>query len=77
MDDDEDYLSDNFFNVSPSVFHGMRVFHSINPALVKSYTLSLTSMGQKYLHKQIAAWILSKNKPTLSLDRLKHVMTNK
>ena len=76
-DDDEDYLSDNLFNVSPPTFHGMRVFHSISSTLVKSYFIVNINGTKKYLHKQTAAWLLSNNKSTLSSDRLKCVMINK
>jgi hypothetical protein len=54
----------------------MRVFDSINPTLTKSYFIVNINDTKKYLHKRIAAWLLSKDKPTLSSDRLKHVMAN-
>ncbi len=74
---DEDYLSDHLFNVSPITFQGMRVFDTINPILAKSYFIVNINGTKKYLHKQTAAWILSNDKSTLSSDRLKRVMTNK
>ena len=75
FDDDND-LSDNLVNISTSTFHGIRVFDSINPVLAKSYFTVNINDTKKYLHKQTAAWLLSKDKPTLSSDRLKRVMTN-
>ncbi|CAF1167933.1 unnamed protein product [Rotaria sordida] len=75
FDDDND-LSDNLVNISASTFHGMRVFDWINPTLAKSYFIVNINGTKKYLHKQTAAWLLSKDKPTLSSDRLKRVMTN-
>ena len=75
FDDDND-LSDNLVNISTSTFHGIRVFDSINPVLAKSYFTVNINDPKKYLHKQTAAWLLSKDKPTLSSDRLKRVMTN-
>ena len=76
-DDDEEYLSDHLFNVSSTNFQGMRVFDSINPTLTKSYFIVNINGTKKYLHKQTAAWLLSKEKSALSSDRLKRVMTNK
>lgn len=76
-DDDEEYLSDHLFNVSSTTFQGMRVFDSINPSLAKSYFIVNINGTKKYLHKQTAAWLLSKEKSALSSDRLKRVMTNK
>ena len=76
-DDDEEYLSDHLFNVSSTNFQGMRVFDSINPTLTKSYFIVNINGTKKYLHKQTAAWLLSKEKSALSSDRLKRVMTKK
>jgi hypothetical protein len=73
-DDDESYLNDHLFNVSSTNFQGMRVFDSINPTLAKSYFIVDINGTKKYLHKKAAAWLLSKDKPTLSSDRLKRVM---
>ena len=75
-DDIESDLNDHLFNVSSTNFRGMRVFDSINPALAKSYFVVNINGTKKYLHKQTGAWLLSKDKPTLSSDRLKRVMTN-
>jgi hypothetical protein len=75
-DDDESYLNDHLFNVSSTTFQGMRVFDSINPNLAKSYFIVNINDTKKYLHKQTAVWLLSKDKPTLSSDRLKRVMAN-
>ncbi len=77
LDDDDDYLSGHLVNISTTSFQGMRVFDSINPTLAKSYFIVNINGTKKYLHKQTAAWLLSKDKPTLSSDRLKRVMTNK
>jgi hypothetical protein len=76
-EDDEGYLSDHLFNGSSTTFQGMRVFHSINPSLAKSYFIVNINGTKKYLHKQTAAWLLANDKSTLSSDRLKRVMTNK
>jgi len=76
-DDDEENVSDHLFNVSSTTFQGMRVFDNINPALTKSYFIVKINGTKKYLHKQTVAWLLSKDKTTLSSDRLKRVMTNK
>ena len=54
----------------------MQVFVSINPTLTKSYFIINTNGTKKYLHKQIATWLLSTDKPTLSSDHLKRTMTN-
>ena len=74
-DDAEGYLNDHLFNVSSTNLRGMRVFDSINPALTKSYFVINNNDTKKYLHKQTAAWLLSKDKPTLSSDRLTRAMT--
>ncbi|CAF1663965.1 unnamed protein product [Rotaria magnacalcarata] len=74
--DDED-LSNNVLNVSGMTYQGMRVFDSINPNLAKSYFVLNINGTKKCLHKQTAIWLLSNDKPTLSSDRLKRVMTNK
>ncbi|CAM4829978.1 unnamed protein product [Rotaria magnacalcarata] len=74
--DDED-LSNNVLNASGMTYQGMRVFDSINPNLAKSYFVLNINGTKKYLHKQTAVWLLSNDKPTLSSDRLKRVMTNK
>ncbi|CAF3237241.1 unnamed protein product [Rotaria socialis] len=74
--DDED-LSNNVLNVSGMTYQGMRVFDSINPNLAKSYFVLNINGTKKYLHKQAVVWLLSNDKPTLSSDRLKRVMTNK
>lgn len=76
-DDNDDSLSDHFVNVSTVKFQGMRVFDSINPDLSKSYFIVNIDGSRKYLHKQTAAWLLSKDKSFLSSDRLKRVMTKK
>ncbi|CAF0834903.1 unnamed protein product [Rotaria sordida] len=76
-DEDDDSLSDHLVSASTVRFQGMRVFDSINPTLAKSYFIVNINDTRKYLHKQTAAWLLSKDKPTLSSDRLKRVMTNK
>ena len=73
--DNDDYLSDNLFDVSSSVFEGVRVFDCINPSLSKSYFSVDINGGKKYFHKQTAAWLLSRDKATLSADRLKRVIT--
>ena len=75
-DDNESYLNDHLFNLSSTNFRGMRVFDSINPTLAKSYFVVNINGTKKYLHKQTGAWLFSKDKPTLSSDRLKRVMTN-
>ena len=75
--DSDDHLTDNLFDVSSSVFEGTRVFDSINPLLSKSYFSVDFNGGKKFLHKQTAAWLLSKDKTTLSADRLKRVITDK
>jgi hypothetical protein len=54
----------------------MRVFDSMNPTLAKSYFIVNINDTKKYLHKQTAAWLLSKDKPTLSSDRFKRVTAN-
>jgi len=76
-DDGDNNLSDNLANISTSTFQGMRVSDSINLTLAKSYFIVNINGIKKYLHKQTAAWLLSNDKPTLSSDRLKRVMTNK
>ena len=88
--DSDDHLTDNLFDVSSSVFEdscpfedrgadieGTRVFDSINPLLSKSYFSVDINGGKNFLHKQTAAWLLSKDKTTLSPDRLKRVITDK
>jgi len=62
-------------NVSTSTFEGMRIGDKINPALDKSYFVVGINGVKKYLNKQTATWLLSKEKFTLSSDRLKRVMT--
>jgi hypothetical protein len=58
-----------------TIYQEMRVFDSINPALGKSYFRSNINSTKKHLQKLAAAWILSKDKPNLSSDCLKRVMT--
>jgi len=53
----------------------MRIGDKINPALDKSYFVVGINGVKKYLNKQTATWLLSKEKFTLSSDRLKRVMT--
>lgn len=73
-DGDDDNFDDNLTNVSTSTFHGMRIFNSINPTLSSSYFSVNINGIRKFLHKQTAVWLLSKDKPTLSSDRLRRVM---
>ena len=75
-DEDDDSPSNQLTNVSAATFKGMRVFDSINTALAKSYFIVNINGTRKYLHKQTAAWLLSKDKVSLSSDRLKRVRTN-
>jgi hypothetical protein len=74
--DSDDSLSDHLINASTTTFNGMRVFDSINPVLTKSHFTVSINGTKRFLHKQTAAWFLSKNKSSLSSDRLKRVMTN-
>ena len=73
--DSGDNLSDNLFDVSSSVLEGIRVYDSIDPSLSKSYFSVCMNDENKYIHKQTAAWLLSKDKTALSTDRLKRVLT--
>ena len=75
LDDNDNDQWENLANVSTSTFEGMRIFDSINPALNKSYFSVRINGVKKYLNKQTATWLLSKEKLTLSSDRLKRVMT--
>lgn len=62
-------------NVSSSVIHGMRIFDSIDDHQCESFFKIEINGQMKYLHKQTATWYFSKNKPTLSSDRLKRVQS--
>ena len=75
FDDNGDGQLENLANVSTSTFEGMRIVDKINPALDKSYFVVGINGVKKYLNKQTATWLLSKEKFTLSSDRLKRVMT--
>lgn len=74
--DENEVSSTDSINISSSTYQGMRVFDSINPSLAKSYFVININGVKKFLHKQTAVWLLSKDKPTLSSDRLKRVMVN-
>lgn len=74
---DNEVLSTDSINISSSTYQGMRVFDTINPSLARSYFVININGMKKFLHKQTAVWLLSKDKSTLSSDRLKRVMVNK
>ncbi|CAF1130838.1 unnamed protein product [Rotaria magnacalcarata] len=73
-ENDEDYVSNRLFKVISTIFQGMQVFDSINTTLTKSYFIVNINGTKIYLHRQIAAWLLSNDKFTLSSDRLKRIM---
>jgi hypothetical protein len=51
---DEDYLSNHLFNVSPITFQGMRVFDTINPILAKSYFIvNINGTKNIYISRQL------------------------
>ncbi|CAF1462305.1 unnamed protein product [Adineta ricciae] len=57
-EDDDNYLSDDFSNVSRPTFHGMRILDSIKPDQGASYFKVNINGTNKYLHKQTAVWTL-------------------
>lgn len=73
----DDYSFDNLFDVSSPVFEGVRVVDCINPSLSPSRIFPLALMVKKtFLHKQTAAWLLSKDEATLCTGRLTRVITD-
>lgn len=80
--DNNDSLVDNegsnasvISNVSSSTKRGMRIFDSIHPSQHQSFFRVKINGQQKFLHKQTAAWFLSKDSKKLSSDRLKRVQS--
>ncbi|CAF1019546.1 unnamed protein product [Rotaria magnacalcarata] len=74
-DNDED-ISDSecLSNVSNSTSRGMHIYDSIKPSVAQSYFKVTVNSQNKYLHKQTACWLLTHDKSSLSLYRLKRVM---
>ncbi|CAF1333947.1 unnamed protein product [Rotaria sp. Silwood1] len=68
-DDDE-----NILNSTKSDFNEIRIVDNINPAIRKSYFKVKINDNIKYLHKQSACWLQSRQITKLSSDRLSRVM---
>ena len=64
---------DAIVNVNISTNHGVRLFDSVKQELADSYFQVTINNKTKYLHKQSACWLLQKEKPSLSADRLSRV----
>ena len=70
---DETEVVSSFSGGSKSKFHGMRVFDTIPPSHINSYFLVEIDEKKKYIHKQIACWLLTDKKTGLSVDRPRRV----
>jgi hypothetical protein len=52
----------------------MKVYSKINPKLKDSYFEVLINAKVRFIHKQTASWILTKEENKLSADRLTRVI---
>jgi cobalamin biosynthesis protein CobT len=71
--DEDDEQSEVLSNVKNHNVRGMRLFESIKAEHANAYFLININDHDMYIHKQAAAWLLSKDRTTLSSDRLKRV----
>jgi hypothetical protein len=71
--DESDSDDDGVLNSTKSDFDRIRIVDRVNPALRQSYFKIKVNQNIKYLHKQSACWLLSKNITKLSSDRLSRV----
>ncbi|CAF2975844.1 unnamed protein product [Rotaria sp. Silwood2] len=56
-----------------SQFKVVRIFNEIPNSQMISYFRIKLNESDKFMHKQIACWLLTDNKPTFSVDRLQRV----
>lgn len=76
----EDAASDNDENGESvqsikTFFSGTHIKDKINPDLVNSYFKVKINDTTKFLHKQLAVWLLTDKNDRLSIDRLSRVMS--
>lgn len=65
---------EELLNSTKSEFEGIGIFDEINPKLKPSFFKIKINGNVKYLHKQSACWLLTKQLNKLSNDRLSRVM---
>jgi hypothetical protein len=78
-DEDDTYLENNEDKKETVItkktnFNGMRVYNKVNTKLKDSYFEVLINGKVKFIHKQTACWILTKEENKLSADRLTRVI---
>ncbi|CAM4977864.1 unnamed protein product [Rotaria socialis] len=69
-DDDEQDDTRNLITTTKQEFSGVKVFNTGQPHIEHSYFKAKINDDIKYMHKQIACWLLTGEKSKMSTDRL-------
>ncbi|CAM4838500.1 unnamed protein product [Rotaria magnacalcarata] len=72
-DDDEQDDTRNLITTTKQEFSGVKVFNTGQPHIEHSYFKAKINDDIKYMHKQIACWLLTGEKSKMSTDRLLRV----
>ena len=77
VEDKGNVLTSDVSDTEKKNFQGCRIYDKVSPQQINKYFRIRLGSSLKYLHKQIACWILTDSKQQLSSDRLVRVTSEK